>query len=69
MRDNITEREENMDEKQAITIFTSKLARRLLKAGFTIIDIKPDKSDEDGKRTIFIFKYEDGIVEKMKELK
>lgn len=52
-------------EKKAITIFTAKVARELLKSGFTIVDIKPDKTDVDGKRTVFIFKNENGIMEKI----
>lgn len=35
-------------------IFTSKLARQLLKQGYTIVDIKPSKENKD--RTIFVFK-------------
>lgn len=57
-----------MDMKnKAITVFTASKARELLKYGYTIIDIKPDKTDEDGKRSVFIFKYEDGLLEKVKE--
>ena len=50
-------------KKEVITVFTAKKARKLLKEGFTIEDIKPDKTDFDGKRTLFLFKYEDGIME------
>ena len=56
-------------EKKAITIFTASKARELLKNGFTLIDIKPDKFDEDGKRSVFVFKNEDGLLEKIKENK
>lgn len=56
-------------EKTAITIFTAKLARMLLKDGFTVIDIKPDKTDEDGKRSVFVFRNENNIMEKIKEYK
>ena len=57
-------------EKKAITIFTASKARELLKDGrFTLIDIKPDKFDEDGKRSVFVFKNEDGLLEKIKENK
>ena len=56
-------------EKKAITIFTTSKARELLKNGFTLIDIKPDKFDEDGKRSVFVFKNEDGLLEKIKENK
>lgn len=52
-------------KKDVITVFTAKKARKLLKEGFTIVDIKPDKTDFDGKRTLFLFKYEDGIMESL----
>ena len=42
-------------EKKAITIFTAKTARELLKDGFTLIDIKPDKNEN--------------LLEKIKEYK
>ena len=53
--------------KKTITIFTASKARELLKEGkFTLIDIKPDKTDEDNKRSVFVFKNEEGILEKIK---
>lgn len=55
-----------MEEKKTIVIFTAKKARKLLKEGFTLVDIKPDKTDFDGKRSVFVFKNEDGILEKIK---
>ncbi len=54
-------------EKNTIIIFTAKLARNLLKDGFTIVDIKPDKTDKDGKRSVFVFKKESNIEEAIKE--
>ena len=56
-------------EKEAITIFTAKTARRLLKDGYTIIDIKPDKTDFSGKRSVFVFKAESDIMDKIREYK
>lgn len=56
-------------EKKAITIFTAKTARELLKDGFTLIDIKPDKNDPDGKRSVFIFRNDENLLEKIKEYK
>ena len=52
--------------KETITIFTASKARELLKNGFTVIDIKPDKTDADEKRSVFVFKYENGIEEYLK---
>lgn len=54
-------------KKDAVTIFSAKMARRLLKDGFTIIDIKPDRDDPDGKRSVFVFINEDGLWDKIRE--
>lgn len=53
-------------EKEVITVFTAKKARRLLKDGYEIVDIKPDKLDPSGKKTLFIFKNENGIFERIR---
>jgi hypothetical protein len=53
------------EKKKTIVIFTAKKARKLLKEGFTLVDIKPDKTDFEGKRSVFVFKNEDGILENM----
>ena len=59
-----TERkEEYMKEKDTVIIFATKKARTLLKMGYTLVDIKPDKMDIDHKRSVFVFKNEDGILE------
>ena len=56
-------------EKNFVTIFTANVCRKLLKDGYVIADIKPDKTDPDGKRTVFVFKNENNIMEKIKEYK
>lgn len=53
--------------KEYIVIFTASKARMLLKEGYTLIDIKPDKMDPSHKRSVFVFKYDDGLAEKLKE--
>ena len=58
-------RKEIIMKKEVITVFTAKKARKLLKEGYQIVDIKPDKTDFEGKRTLFLFKYEDGIMESL----
>ncbi len=52
--------------KEYVTVFTAQKARQLLKEGFTITDIKADKTDDDHKRSIFIFKNEEGLLERLK---
>lgn len=47
--------------KETITIFTAKKARELLKNNFKLVDIKPDKTDKDNKRSIFVFKYNEDM--------
>ena len=65
-RKSFTERKSIM-KKEVITVFAAKKARELLREGFTIVDIKPDRLDPDHKRTLFLFKNEDGIMEKIIE--
>ena len=65
-RKSLTEREFTM-KKEVITVFTAKKARKLLKEGYQIVDIKPDRLDPDHKRTLFLFKNEDGLMEKIIE--
>ena len=57
-----TERDMQAQEKENVVIFTASKARELLKKGFVITDIKPDKSDPDHKRTVFVFKNEEGLM-------
>lgn len=54
---------DSISKKNTIVIFTAKMARNLLKDGFTIVDIKPDRTDKDGKRSVFVFKKERDIEE------
>ncbi|UVY23796.1 MAG: hypothetical protein [Bacteriophage sp.] len=54
-------------EKKTIIIFTANKARELLKDGFKVVDIKPDKTDSDGKRSVFVFEYADGILDRIKK--
>ena len=54
-------------KKEVITVFTAKKARKLLKEGYQIVDIKPDRLDPDHKRTLFLFKNEDGLMKKIIE--
>ena len=55
-----------MKEKDTVIIFTAKKSRALLKMGYTLVDIKPDKTDPDRKRSVFVFKNENGLLEKLK---
>lgn len=46
-------------------IFTPLIARRLLKLGSRIVDIKPDKTDTTHKKTIFIFEDDENFQKNM----
>ena len=50
-----------------VVIWSAKMARKLLKDGYSIVDIKPDKTDLEGKRSVFVFKNDNGIRDKMRE--
>ena len=52
-----------MKDKKVKFIFTPYVARRLLKMGNTIIDIKPDENNKD--KTIFIFELTEKLESDM----
>lgn len=54
------------EKKDAIVIFSGRVARELLRKGFTIIDIKPDKTNRV--KTVFVFKVENQIEKCLVEL-
>ena len=49
--------------QNTVMIFSARMARELLKKGFTIVDIKPDKKDPDMKRSIFVFRWTQEIMD------
>lgn len=53
--------------KSFVSVFTASVARKLLAHGYSIVDIKPDRNDPDGKRSVFVFKNEAGLEELIKE--
>lgn len=54
--------------EENVMVFTGQMARQLLRKGYTIVDIKPDKLDNEGKRSVFVFKNENNLLEAIKEL-
>lgn len=52
-------------QKNVKLVFTAKLARCLLRLGYRIIDIKPNKYNPH--RTVFVFKDCDGLKEAIRE--
>lgn len=54
--------------KDSIVIFSVTKARHLLRAGFQIIDIKPDRKDKTHMRSVFVFQYDERIQQYLKEM-
>ena len=47
------------EQKDAIIIFSGRVARELLRRGYTIVDVKPDKKNKI--KSVFVFKFENNI--------
>ena len=47
------------EERKGIIVFTGKVARELLRRGYTIIDVKPDKANKI--KSVYVFKRENKI--------
>jgi hypothetical protein len=54
-------------QKENIIIFSPALARKLIKMGFQIIDIKPDKINSI--KSVFVFKRNQAIVNELEKYK
>lgn len=52
--------------KDTMVIFAGRVARELLHRGFTIIDIKPDRTNN--LKSVFVFKVENDIEKHVSEL-
>ena len=57
----LKERLFNMKECQIV--LSGRLARILLREGYTIVDVKPQKENKE--RTLFVFKNEEGLQERI----
>jgi len=55
-----------MEEKEFILISNASIARKLLKSGFTIVDIKPHRLNKV--RTVFIFKRTESILNEIESI-
>ena len=52
-------------KKDAKIIFSPQLANFLLQRGYTIIKLKPKKTNPD--ESVFVFKLEDGLLESIED--
>ena len=52
-------------EKENKIVSEASIARKLLKDGFKMVDIKPKRNHE--RETIFVFEISDGFMDKMDE--
>ena len=53
--------------KEHQIILSGKVARILLREGYTIVDVKPQKQNVD--KTVFVFKNERGLQDLLNSLK
>ena len=51
------------ENQKGTVVFRGDIARELLRRGYTIIDIKPDKNNKD--KTIFVFEDTNKLKEDM----
>ena len=54
--------------KDSIIIFSATRARQLLKAGFQIIELKPDRKDKTHMRSVFVFRYDERIQQYLEKM-
>lgn len=54
-------------QKESIIIFSPALARKLIKMGFQIVDIKPDKINPI--KSVFVFKRNQAIENELEKYK
>lgn len=57
-----------LTNREYVNVFTASMAKVLLAKGYTIADLKKDKKDIDGKRSIFVFKNEGRLEEEIQKL-
>lgn len=55
-----------MEEKKAKLVFNAGVARKLLKAGCHIIDVKADRDNKD--KTVFVFERDDAFENAFAEI-
>lgn len=54
------------EERKGMIVFTGRVARELLRRGYTIIDVKPDKTNKI--KSIYVFKRENNIEKAIAEI-
>lgn len=57
------------NKRNAVVVFAAWKARELIRQGYRVIDIKPDREDPTGARTLFLFEKTDEIMQKLNEIK
>ena len=55
-------------DAKRIMIFTASMARKLIQMGYKVVDIKPDRNDPDGKRTVFVFDNDNDLYKVVNDL-
>ena len=54
------------EERKGIIVFTGRVARELLRRGYTIIDVKPDKTNKI--KSIYVFRRENEIEKELAKI-
>ena len=49
-------------EKDTVVVYHPAAARHLLKLGYKLVDIKPDREDDSKQRSVFIFERTDELI-------
>lgn len=55
-------------DKDSVIIFSPSKARKLLKEGYMMIDLKPDKKDVTHQRSLFVFLRTQKLMNRLREL-
>lgn len=53
-------------ERENRIVFKGSIARQLLREGYTIVDVKPDRINSD--KSVFVFRNDEGLEDRLFEL-
>lgn len=55
-------------DKDSVIIFSPSKARQLLKEGYMMIDLKPDKKDATHQRSLFVFLRTQKLMDRLRDM-
>lgn len=53
-------------ERENRVVFKGSIARQLLREGYTIVDVKPDRMNSN--KSVFVFRNDEGLEDRLFEL-